>query len=53
MEKCPTEQEIIKSVMMMKQLGMTLLNIRQFVESKGYVSRNGKPFGISSIHAML
>ena len=47
------EQEIFKAVTLMRKSGMTLNEISKDVRLRGYQSRNGKPFGISSIHAML
>ena len=47
------EQEILKSVTEMRKSGMTLDEISKDARLRGYQSRNGKPFGISSIHAML
>jgi len=47
------EQEILKAVTLMRKSGMTLNEISKDVRLRGYQSRNGKPFGISSIHAML
>ena len=47
------EQEILEVVTLMRKSGMTLNEISKDVRLRGYQSRNGKPFGISSIHAML
>ena len=47
------EQEILEAVTLMRKSGMTLNEISKDVRLRGYQSRNGKPFGISSIHAML
>jgi len=47
------EQEILEAVTLMRKSGMTLNEISKDVRLRGYQSRNGKSFGISSIHAML
>ena len=47
------EQEILKAVTLMRKSGMTLNEISKDVRLRGYQSRKGKPFSISSIHAML
>ena len=47
------EQEILKSITEMRKSGMTLDEISKDARLRGYQSRKGKPFSISSIHAML
>ena len=53
LEVNPDEQIVTTEVKELRQSGMTLDSIRQILMDNNRVTRNGKPFGISSIHAML
>jgi len=53
LEVNPDEQIVTIEVKELRQSGMTLDEIRQILMDNNRVTRNGKPFSVSSIHAML
>ena len=53
LEVNPDEQIVTIEVKELRQSGMTLDSIRQILMDNNRVTRKGKPFSISSIHAML